>query len=399
MNVLFSIDTLTTGGAETFVLRLSEALIRRGNIVQIFVLRGDLINWDLVHGIAPSVHVIPFRLQLFNLIQKIDGLLFKMGIDFSFVRWMQIQKMKKVLIESNIDIVHSNLVTSDIVTLRACKSFNIPWITTIHGDYFGNYEKKKNPAARIQSFDKILTEIENNISHIVCITDQQKLLLEKIIHSQEVRQRISKIYNGYEELSSSSHARVVPEILSHIPKENFVIGMVARGIVEKGWDILVSVFIKMNIKDTWLVLVGDGEYIQQLKTEIKHPRIIFTGNVIDPLNYIAKFDVGCLPSRYSSESLPTSVIEYLYMNKPVVATRVGEIATMIDTNTQNPSGILIESTAIDRMTDEMIEALTSLYKDKSLYKSFKDNTSRSFLKFNMSECVENYLEIYKKANV
>lgn len=397
MEILMAIDTLTIGGAETFVLRLSEALVSRGHRVQIYVQRGDLINWKMVEAIAPSVVIVSYRVPMLRFVQKIDGLLFKIGSEFSLLRWIQVQKMRTFLSKNEIEVVHSNLMTTDIITSRACGYLGIPWITTLHGDYLRNEEINKNQASRIQSFDAIFREVKKNVSEIVCITDMHLLQLRKLAPELDEKSRLHKIYNGYESFKKPNPNSDKPEVLKVIPEGAFVVGMVARGIQEKGWDVLIKAFKEVQQKDLWLVLVGDGEYLQKVKISEQHTNIIFTGNVIDPLNYINHFNLCCFLSRCFGESLPTTLIEYLYLNKPLITSRIGEVANMIDESTDHVSGIIIESGSLKIMVEETKNAIQLLYSDESLQKTLSQNSAISFKKFEMEECINDYLYVYKKA--
>lgn len=397
MQIAIVIDTLTIGGAETFVLRLGEALVNRGYRVQIFVQRGDLINWKMVRATAPSVVIVPCKILLLSIVHKIDGLLFRVGSAFSLLRWIQAQKMKNFLSKNEIDLVHSNLITADIVTSKACSYLGIPWITTIHGDYLINKELDKNRASRIQSYDAIFREVEKNVSEVVCITDMQLLQLKNLTPKLDNKSRLHKIYNGYESFRKPDKNGDKQELFRLIPEGRFVIGMVARGIKEKGWDVLIEAFKKANIDNSWLVLVGGGDEIDRLKNENTNTNIIFVGSVTDPLNYISRFDVACLPSRHPTESLPTSIIEYLYMEKPILASDVGEVSKMLDIGSESPSGIAVSIETQDITRNQLTNAIVELYENKAFYNELKQNTKKSFKKFDMDKCVNGYLHVYNKA--
>ena len=389
--ILIIIPTLTIGGAETFAMRLAQALVKQNINAKLFVLRGDLINKELVGSIAPDVEIFYHKPMFLSFIQKIDGLLFTLHIDFSLLRFLETKRLKQVVQKENVSIMHSNLFTSDLIVSKVSEELNIPCITTVHGDYFGYNKTKNYKASRLIDFDTKLKEVQKGFSHIVCITDKQIDLMKSLLRPFGSEHKVEKIYNGYE-------TNVVKEKkLTQIPEEDFVIGMVARGIKEKGWDVLISAFEKANLDNTWLVLVGDGEEIQNLKKSCHNDKIIFTGNVTDPINYISRFDIGCLPSRYSSESLPTSLIEYMYCQVPTIATDVGEIPSMLDIDTDRPSGLLICSENIEKTEDELVSALQKLYHDKQLYQNLKANTTSAFKKFDMNSCTAKYITLYQRA--
>ena len=389
-------EALTTGGAETFVLRLAEALKTRCCSPTLVVLRGDLVNFPLVQRLARELQVVFVKIPYLRWVMRLDGLLFRVGVKFSFQRWLQAYQLRTYLRKVRPDVVHAHLLTSDLVASRACREFCIPWVSTMHGDYLAFEVNGGSRAARISDFGMVVHEIEQTVGHMVCITEQQQLQLSRLMPSLAETGRISKIYNGYAASDGDSAQDDLPESLSEIPKGAFVIGMVARGIQDKGWDVLIAAFEALVLADTWLVLVGDGEYLQQVRLANQNPRIVFCGNVVDPLRYVARFDVACLPSQIPTESLPTVVIEYMYLGKPVIATDVGEIPKMLDAASDAPAGLLIELGETPAMADQMKTALLKLYSDKAERCRLGANAARAVKKFDMDVCVNAYLDIYAK---
>ncbi len=397
MRVAVVTETLTTGGAETFVLRLAAALQAAGKDVFIFVLRREYINQDMVSRMFTEGRVSAARVPFLAVILKLDGLLFRMGATFSLLRWLQTHQLRRFMAAVQPDVVHAHLLTADLVSARACAPDGIPWISTMHGDYLAMEPKGSSQAARIPNFLAACREVEQSVGQMVCITDQQVQQLQRLMPSLAAAGRISKIYNGYAANKADFGAQALPELLQQIPSAAFVIGMVARGIKDKGWDVLVGAFEALSLPNAWLVLVGDGDHLQKLRATHPHPRIVFCGNVVDPLRYIARFDVACLPSQFATESLPTVVIEYMVLGKPVIATAVGEIPAMLDVAGDLPAGLLIELSDTAAMVPCMQAALKQLHDDEALRIAMGTNASRAVKKFDMDACVDAYLDVYTRA--
>jgi len=394
MRTVIVSETLGTGGAETFVLRLAAALRKRGYDASIFVLRGDLVHAGQASRLAAEVPQVAVRIPFLRLVLKLDGFLYQLGSGFSLLRWIQVSKLRKHLSAQRPVVVHSHLLTADLVASRACETLSIPWASTMHGDYLALEAKGSSRAARIPDFQAVLREIEPSVGHMVCITDQQMAQLSRLMPSLAQTGRLSKIYNGYAASKEDLTQGEAPEALRGIPQGAFVAGMVARGIRDKGWDVLIEAFSALNLPDAWLVLVGDGDYLQQIRSNTKNPRILFCGNVVDPLRYIARFDVGCLPSQFATESLPTVVIEYMVLGKPVVATAVGEIPNMLEVESGMPAGLLIALGETPAMSVQMKDALLRLYENKTERAWLGENASKAVKKFDMDVCVDAYLDVF-----
>lgn len=396
LNIVLVTETLVTGGAETFVLRLAKALHNRGARVALYVLRTDKFDPLLVQSIAPGVPLALGRLPYLKLILKLDGLFFRLGLGASLLRWLQARRLRAYLTSVRPDVVHAHLFTSDLVTARAAAPLSIPWVTTMHGDYEAFEQQGHYRAARIPDFGRALSEVERSVGHMVCITDPQVAQLGRLLPRLASKGGISKIYNGYAVADAATDGDA-PVAIAHIPPDAFVIGMVARGIRDKGWDVLIAAFNALDLPDAWLVLVGDGDYLQQIRPTIQNPHIVFCGNVVDPLRYISRFDVACLPSQFPAESLPTVVIEYLYLGKPVIATAVGEIPRMLDAEGDASAGLLIDLGETHAMAEQMKVALMRLYKNKDERARMSHNATNAVQKFDMDACVDAYLDVYQSA--
>lgn len=98
-----------------------------------------------------------------------------------------------------------------------------------------------------------------------------------------------------------------------IHKETLVIGCVARFSHQKNLLFAIDVFHKIHgkVKDSMLILVGDGEQRTLIESRISeyglHDSVILTGVVSNVPNYELAMDIYLMPSFY--EGLPLSLIE------------------------------------------------------------------------------------------
>jgi glycosyltransferase involved in cell wall biosynthesis len=396
INVTLVADTLSTGGAETFILRLATALQGRVRSVQLFVLRRDRIEPGLAKRVSSHIPICSARIPAIRILMRLDGLLFSIGASFSLLRWLQVRALQKHIIATNTHVLHSHLLTADLVASRAAASVGRIWLTTMHGDYLLFSQQGQSRAGRIIDAQKAFEEIARTTRHVVCITDQQVAHMSTLFPNLLSEGRLSKIYNGYS-VEGDDAGRVIPPVLRGIPKQDFVIGMVSRGIREKGWDVLIRAFVELDLPRSRLVLVGNGSYLEKLRAEVRDKRIVFVGNVDDPLSYIARFDICCLPTFCQGESLPTVIIEYLLLGKPVIATNIGEIRSMLDLDTDRPAGILIELDTVDRMVSHMKKSIIDLRNDPVRRNCLSANAMSAAQKFNMETCVKSYFSLYRES--
>ena len=275
MRITIVTESLVTGGAATFALRFASVLSLSGHATTLFVLRGDLVSAPLIGRLAGNIPIVAVRPLWLYWVMKLDGLLYSLGSSYSFLRWMQVNQLRKHLMAEQQNVVRFHLLTADLVAARACNSLGVPLVSTMHGDYVALEAKCCSRATRISDFDAAMRRIEPFVGHIACITDQQQSQLSRLLPSLAEMGRLSKIYNCYVASRAGLAQQDVPGILVIIPKDEFVVGMVTRGIRDKGWDGLNSAFIAINLPDAWLVPVGDGDHLQQIRPTIKNPKIVF----------------------------------------------------------------------------------------------------------------------------
>ncbi len=389
MNILLVTETLHAGGAETFVVRLANALARRHK-VWLLNIHPELSRPELVASLSPEVGLVPFRQKARRLKQKLDGLLFRIGIDHSLLQQEVSAAIQALVSEHRIDVVHTHLFKPDYYTARlkaGGRSFR--HVSTNHGDYLLYASRKPS---RMLNYERKLEQAVRSLDHMVSISDQQLVQFEDFRRQFHPELGLHKILNGYE-------AAGLPPIDRQqlgIAPEDIVFGMVARGIPEKGWEILVRAFLAAGLERARLVLVGEGPETERLKAlHAGEERIIFTGYTDNTTGYIRLFDVGVLPSYYKAESLPTVVIEYLCAGKPVLATDIGELRNMLATEAGPEAGLLIPLGSPADMEQPLQAALEKLYRDAELREELAALAPAAFRKFSMEECVRNYEAVYE----
>jgi len=398
MNILIATEVINVGGAETFTLRLSSALQKKGHNVFIYSFYKDQFEEGLYKSLAPNVQILWPEVPMQYMAKNIDRVLFKSKIDYKLQDTYFRKTLEKFLSEKKIDIVHSHLLKTDTICLEAGRKFNIPVVTTIHGDYLQFYNKtQQGIKIPLLNYKKKAAENLNSLKKIVCISDKQVAFFHEKFFT-ETKDKVVTIYNGYSTPKPAVEKQSLRESLK-IKTSDFVFGMVSRGVPTKGWEEAIAAFLQLNNESTHLVFIGDSEYVQQLKTQhAAHKRIHFIGFSSEPLEWINIFDIGLLPSTYPSESLPTVIVEYLRCNKPIIASDAGEIKKMIQKDGKD-AGIIVPVKDGKIPVPGISEAMKTYIEDKNLYALHQQNTSVCFEQFDMNKCVAAYTEVYKNAIV
>ena len=144
---------------------------------------------------------------------------------------------------------------------------------------------------------------------------------------------------------------------------------VGRLHTRKGYHKLMDAhhkLLKEGFKHS-VVIIGDGEELPNLLAQQKklgvEETFILAGNKMNPYPYIKNADFFILPSE--SEAWPLVISEALILQKPIIATRVGDVELMIE---DDKTGHLIRYD-----TSEIYEAMKKFLTDEIFVQKLKDN--------------------------
>lgn len=138
---------------------------------------------------------------------------------------------------------------------------------------------------------------------------------------------------------------------------------VARFHISKGQDLLVRAFKKVlqDKPNSHLYLVGsynekneyDRSVIDYIKTSGLKNCVHLVGFDSNPYKWVRYCDCYVLPSR--KEGLPNSLIDAMYLKRPVVAARCIPVIDRIVVDNYN--GIIVSSEDVDAMANAMLKAI------------------------------------------
>ncbi len=198
-----------------------------------------------------------------------------------------------------------------------------------------------------------LNRLSNLLAHRVLANSNSvaRLLVEQEGVS---RQKVVEIPNFLTEEAFAPmdlNARFEQRIKWGVPPEAYVVGIVARLAAVKNHAMLLRA-IQGLADDTHLVVVGEGPELQRLQL-LAHElnvasRVHFAGTIVSSINLHWNFEVSVLCSL--SEGFPNSILEALAACRPVVATKVGGVADVVE---DGVSGVLIESGDHQALTDSL----------------------------------------------
>ncbi|MGE5707124.1 MAG: glycosyltransferase, partial [Bacteroidota bacterium] len=297
MNILVTTNQLTMGGAEQFVVRLSNELVRRGYGVVVATDAGDLAG--LLDASIPLIRV-PGRAK------SPWGIL------------SLAHRFRAILTEHRIDLVHANSPTTALAASLARQNARIPVIASAHGVW----NNLTRPAAALLfglGADRI----------VGC----SQAITSELVRAGLPRRKAGTIHNGIPLRAASPERRETLRQEFSVPEGGTVILTAARLANQKGIAYLLSAMpmILSECPNTRVWLAGDGPLRGMLEARaqelhVQHA-VRFLGNRGDVPDLLRAADIFCLPSI--SEGLPLSIAEAMAASLPVVATTVGGVPEIV----------------------------------------------------------------------
>jgi glycosyltransferase involved in cell wall biosynthesis len=390
MKILFTTQALTIGGIEVLALRLCEAFGKAGHDITLYDFNPDRRSEQLVAQYDTSVFKIaglaPGPVADW-LLWKTNAVLFKTGLMRSGLRQHLIERhFARFLAEHDFDVICSLSFHQDFLACKYAATKGTPVVVSMHGTY-----EYAAPEWRARA-----RSIYEHTKAIIYVADKNMAWYRQQTYYDSSKP-IYKIYTGLD------LSRPIPVTIDRsslgIADSAFIYIMVARGIVEKGWQEAVQAFLAFKARwpNAVLLLVGEGEGVQQLKEQYSHERtIIFYGAHPNPLELNRLSNVGLLPTYFPIESLPSSIMEYLQCGLPVISTAIGEIPTMLQLADGQVSGHILPllSKGAGVIVAELAQAMEQYIVDAVFYEAQRQLAKQAARKFDVADSIVNYMNIF-----
>lgn len=292
---------------------------------------------------------------------------------------MQIRKKIK---KYKPDIVYAHSSIAGAITRMACVGVKTKVIYNPHGWSFNMESDKKNIFIVLE---KVMSRF---CDKIICISDAEKesALKYKICK----KSKLCVIYNGIDVDEYKPEKANLP-----VSDDMFVVGMVGRICKQKAPDVFLKMAgeVKKKIPNSCFVIVGDvieGEEqerkdIEELAKKMEVDLII-TGWVDNPLEYMNRFDVGCLLSRW--EGFGLVIPEYMLTRTPIVATRVDAIPYLI---TDGVDGLLVDKDDWKAASDMILKIY---YNNELKTKLLENERNKVYKEFDIKRVIEECEKMY-----
>jgi glycosyltransferase involved in cell wall biosynthesis len=309
---------------------------------------------------------------------------------FNFTIW---KKVKQLLIEEEIDMVHAHGTRALSNVFWAAKKLGLPLIYTIHGWSFHLDQPFPVRKARELS-EKFLT---NQTHTNICVSKSNQ-------HDgiERFNMKNSKVIYNAIDLQKFNPDRKLNNYRKEfgIPDGHVVFGYIVRFTPQKDPVTLLKAFKEVlnEFDQVTLLAVGDGELkkqsielCHQLKMEEHVKFIPFRTDIPDILNTI---DIYCLPSLW--EGFPIGILEAMAMKKPVIASAVDGTRELIE---DQETGILVPHSNFGTLAKAMVSLLKTPQHARQIGQNAFNYVTQHFGIEQLAENVaQTYFEAYRYAD-
>jgi len=280
-----------------------------------------------------------------------------------------------------VGLAHSHEFTMAFYGAWAARLAGIPHVITMHGSryYAARWRRRLALRAAIAATRGVVA-----VSHALAASLRSDLWLP--------HHRITVVPNGVR-----SPNGVTTELRAELglgPADRLVLA-VGNLYPVKGHRDLVSALAQLVPRHPTLhaAIAGRGELEMALREEAATRgiggRLHLLGLRGDVGSLLAAADVFVLPSR--SEGLPLALLEAMFAGRPIVATRVGEVPTVL---ADGAAGLLVDPGS----PDQLAAAIDRLLGDPALAQTLGSRAQeRANAEFHVSRMVERYASLYRDA--
>jgi glycosyltransferase involved in cell wall biosynthesis len=246
------------------------------------------------------------------------------------------EKLKAFIAEQGIDLLHTHGVRANFLARPLAARLQLPVVTTFHSDLAFDYRHRLE-----YWFATALTRIGNRYTDIFIAVSAS--IARGMAKMGIPPDKTVTIHNG---IDPAAFAKALTKTELHnrygFPEGAKIIGTVARLHPVKGHPVLLHAAARLAPEhpDVFYLLIGDGQErraLEKMAGDLGIARqVVFAGFVEEVESLYAALDIFCLPSLM--EGMGLSLVESMFCETPVVASRVGGIPELV---TDGVDGLLV----------------------------------------------------------
>lgn len=357
MKILEIIPQLGQGGAERFVVDLSNELSKSDDVTLVVLHSIDRTGF-FAKEISPKVKLISMNKR--------------MGMD-----WQLFFRLTKLIREEKPDVVHTHLRGIVYTFLSYIFPSKIKFVHTVHND--AKMEAGGGVSKWCRKFAFGLKRV-----HPVTISEESQRSFNEFYHlpstliyngrpAYDFNTNISKVQQELENIKTNKQAKIIVNIARIQPQKNQLpLAKAVDNLNKQGHAIELAII--GNKADKQIV-----NNIEALNSPYVHLLDVRT----NPRDYMRAADAFCLSSIY--EGMPITLIECFSVGAIPLCTPVGGIVNMIQ---DSENGLLAQSSNQEGI-EQILQRFLEL-KDETIT-NMKDKSLKTFERFNMQHCCQQYI--------
>ena len=204
------------------------------------------------------------------------------------------------------------------------------------------------------------------------------------------------IYNGFDfsRLKDLTDRKLIRKKFNI--KTKYIVGMVANFIPAKDYETYLKAAEKIlgKRKDIAFLCIGEGHSLKESKEFINEKfseNIKFLGKQKEIESIVNIFDIGILTCNTSghAEGISNSIMEYMALGKPVIATDSGGNKEVV---IDNKTGFIVQPFNVEEVVCRINELLNNKEERGSMGKTGRKRIEE---KFNLDKMLYNFVELYR----
>ncbi len=269
--------------------------------------------------------------------------------------WRVPGRLRRALEAEQPSVLASHDYKADVVVRRVARQLGLPRVAIVHG-----YTREN---MKVRLLERWSRRALRDVDAAVVVSDALALQLMRAGVPPERIHQIPNAINADQVVAAATAGGAAVRTELGLPEGEPVFLSLGRLSPEKGQDILLQAFTRWQQQGgapkARLLMVGDGALRAPLEARVRadktlRSRVHFAGWRGDPHAFLGAADALVLPSR--SEGLPLALLEAMAVGLPVAATRVGQMARVLE---EGRYGALVDPENVGALASALPELLGS----------------------------------------
>jgi len=241
--------------------------------------------------------------------------------------WRAVRQIEEYIQEDAVDLVHTHGYKADLYGYLAAWRCHKPVVATCHNWVGGT--------AALGIYNHLDRMVLKKFNALAAVSDA---VAHRLLAFGVPAEKIKTIANGID-VAAFERAQSLPLLKA---EGSMVVGVVARLDLQKGFEYLLRAARTLckTFQGLQIVIAGEGPDRDKIEDMIQQyglqSNVVLAGQQSNMPSVYAAMDIFVLPSL--NEGLPMTVLEAMAASKPVIATRVGAIGSVIQ---DGENGLLV----------------------------------------------------------